>query len=189
MANVIPGALFYLCLVTVNVWAALVAALVWCYAAITWRMATRRRASGLLFLTVAGLTARTVFSFATGGIYLYFLQPVIIDGVLAALFLLSLATARPVVARLAGDFYPMSEDVAKRPRVQRLFWNLTLLWAIVCLAKGAATLWLLQSQSTATFVAVKSALLLVMTVAATIVTLFAAVRVARLEGLLRPAQM
>lgn len=49
-----PGGLFYVCLITMNVWAALVAALAWCYGAIGWRLATRRRMSGLLVPTVIG---------------------------------------------------------------------------------------------------------------------------------------
>jgi uncharacterized membrane protein len=51
-------------------------------------------------------------AFASGNTYIYFLQPVISNVILALLFLLSLATTRPVVARLAADFYPMSADVA-----------------------------------------------------------------------------
>ena len=186
-ANIVPGALFYLCLVTMNVWAALIAALAWCYGAIGWRLATRRRMSGLLVLTVIGLTARTALSVASGDTFLYFLQPVVNNAVIASVSLLSLATARPVVARLAADFYPMSEDVALRPRVQRLFWNLTLMWALVCLAKAAVTLWVLQSRSTADFVLVKSVVLLVVTVVAVAVTVSASVRVARREGLLHHA--
>jgi hypothetical protein len=184
-ANVVPGALFYLCLVTLNVWAALITALAWCYGAIGWRLATRRRMSGLLLLTVVGLTARTALSLASGSTFLYFVQPVVNNAVIAAMCLLSLATARPVVARLAADFYPMSEDVALRPRVQRLFWHLTLMWALVGFAKAAVTLWLLQSRSTADFVLIKSVVLLVVTVAAVAVTVSLSVRVARREGLLR----
>jgi hypothetical protein len=185
-ASVIPGLLFYLCLVTGSIWMALIAALAWCYGAITWRVATRRRASGLLLLTAAGLTLRTAVAFASGDAYLYLLQPVINNAIVAVLFLASLATARPVVARLAADFYPMNADVANRARVQHLFWNLTLLWAMVCLAKAVVTLWLLQSQSVETFVAVKSVLFLAITIAATAATLSSAVWVARKEGLLRP---
>ncbi len=184
---VVPGGLFWLCLVTLNVWAALVAALAWCYGAFGWRLATRRRMSGLLVLTVIGLTARTAWTFASGDTFLYFVQPVVTNGLIAAVSLLSLATARPVVARLAADFYPMSEDVARRAPVQRLFWRLTLLWAVVCLGKALVTLWLLESQSLANFVAVKNAVFLVATVVAVAVTVGAAVRVARTEGLLSPA--
>jgi len=183
-ANIIPGALFYLCLVTMNVWAALVAALAWCYGAMGWRLATRRRMSGLLVLAVIGLTAKTALTFASGDTFIYFVQPAINNGVIAAVSLLSLATARPVVARLAADFYPMNEDLAKRPRVQQLFWRLTLLWALVCLVKAVATVWLLQSQTLSSFVLLKTVGFPVVTVLAVAVTVAAAVRVARTEGLL-----
>ena len=183
-ANVVPAVLFYLCLVTMNVWAALVAALAWCYGAIGWRLATRRRMSGLLVLTVVGLTAKTAMTFVSGNTYLYFIQPAISNAVIASAALLSLATARPFVARLAADFYPMTDDLAGRPRLQRLFWHLTLMWAMVCLAKAVMTLWLYESQSLTTFVVMKSALFLAMTVVAAAVTILAAVKVARREGLL-----
>lgn len=183
-ANVIPGAIFYVCLMTMNVWAALVAALAWCYGAMGWRLATRRRMSGLLVLAVIGLTAKTALTFASGDTFVYFVQPAVNNGVIALVSLLSLATARPVVARLAADFYPMDEDIAKRPRVQKLFWRLTLLWAVVCLVKALATIWLLQSQTLPTLVLVKTVGFPVVTILAVVVTVAAAVRVARVEGLL-----
>jgi intracellular septation protein A len=183
-ANVVPGVLFYVCLVTMNVWAALIAALAWCYGAIGWRLATRRRMSGLLLVTVVGLTARTALTFASGNTFVYFVQPVINNAVIASVSLLSLATARPVVARMAADFYPMSDELALRPGVQRLFWNLTLMWALVCLAKAVVTLWLLKSQTTADFVMVKSIVLLALTVVAVALTVTASIRVAHREGLL-----
>ena len=101
------------------------------------------------------MTARTAIAFGSGDTFIYFLQPVVTDALVAGVFLVSLATARPVVARLAADFYPMTHDLATRPRMRRLFWHLTLLWGLVCLAKGGATLWLLTSQSLVTFVVVK----------------------------------
>lgn len=183
-ANIIPGALFYVCLVSMNVWAALIAALAWCYGAIGWRMATRRRMSGLLAITVIGLTAKTALTFASGDTFLYFAQPALNNAVIALVALLSLATARPLVARMAADFYPMDEDVAQRPRVQQLFWRLTLMWALVFLGKAVVTLWLLQSQTVETFVLVKSVVFLGVTVVAVTATVLAAVRVARGEGLL-----
>ena len=183
-ANVIPGVLFYVCLVSINVWAALVAALAWCYGAIGWRMLTRRRMSGLLAITVIGLTAKTALTFASGDTFLYFAQPALNNGVIAVVALLSLATARPLVARMAADFYPMDDDVAQRPRVQQLFWRLTLMWALVFLGKAVVTLWLLESQAVATFVLVKGLVFLAVTVLAVAATVLAAVRVARREGLL-----
>jgi hypothetical protein len=184
MANVIPGVLFYLCMMAGNVWMALIAAMVWCYGAMAWRLSRKRRISGLLLLTMVGLTAKTAFAFASGSTFVYFLQPAITDGIIASMFLMSLTTARPIVARLAHDFFPMSADVAARPRVQRLFWNLTLFWAFICFAKSIVTVWLLESVSTRTFVAEKGALVLLIILMATAVTVAAAFRVARSEGLL-----
>jgi hypothetical protein len=187
MANVIPSVLFYLCLVAGNVWTALVAALVWCYGSMAWRLTTRRRASGLLIITIVGLTAKTALALASGSTFIYFLQPAITDGLVAALFLISLATARPIVARLAGDFFPMSADIAARPRIQRLFWNLTLFWAFICLAKSMVTLYLLESFPMVTFVAIKGVLILAMILTGTAITVYAAFRVAHSEGLLHKA--
>ena len=130
------------------------------------RALTRRRTSGLLILTAILLTGRTVLSVVADSTWLYFLQPVISDGVVALLFLLSLASARPMVARLAGDFYPMDHELAMRPRVRRLFWHLTALWAVLGLAKAGTTLWLLQSQSLETFILVKSVSMLAINVLA-----------------------
>jgi len=184
IAVVIPAAVFYSFFVLVDVWTAIIAALVWSYGAIAWRAATRRRVSGLLVLAALLLTGRTALSVVADSTWLYFLQPVISDGVVAALFLLSLASTRPMVARLAGDFYPMDHELASRPRVRRLFRNLTILWAVLGLTKAAMTLWLLQSQSLQTFVLVKSVAMLTINVLAAFATIGLAAMVARKEGLL-----
>ncbi len=188
MANVIPSVLFYICLVAGNVWTALIAALVWCYGSMAWRLSRKRRASGLLLLTVVGLTAKTVLALASGSTFVYFLQPAITDGVVAGLFLISLATARPIVSRLAGDFFPMNADIAARPQIQQLFWNLTLFWALICVIKSVVTVWLLESLPTVTFVAAKEVMILTVLLIGTSVTVAAAFRVAKSEGLLhKPA--
>jgi hypothetical protein len=187
VACVIPAVMFYLALVTVNIVAAVLVALTWTYGAIAWRWATRRPMSGLLILSVAILTVRTAITLTTGDTFVYFLQPVVSDGVVATIFLLSLTTARPVVARLAGDFYPMDLDVAGRPRIRRLFWHLTLLWALVSLVKGGVGFWLLQSQSLVDFVLIKNILVVTVTLVAVTVTIWASTYVARKEGLITPA--
>jgi hypothetical protein len=186
-ATIIPSLLFTLSLLAGNIWSALIVALLWCYGSMAWRMSRRKRTSGLLILTVVGLTAKTVFALASGSTWFYFLQPAITDSIIAALFIASLTTARPIVARVAHDFYPMDADVAQRPKVQRLFWRLTLFWALVCLSKAVITVWLLHSMSTVSFVAIKGALMTGILLAATAVTVAAAVRVARSEGLLPSA--
>jgi len=184
MANIIPGALFYLCLRAGNVWTALIVALVWCYGTVAWRISTKRRTSALVFVTVIGLTAKTILALASGSTYVYFLQPAVNDGLVAMFFLLSLVLSRPIVARLAHDFFPMSDEVAKRPRLQRLFWRLTMLWALICLIKSAVTLWMLESMPLVTFVTIKSILTPTVLIAGAAVTVVLAHRVAKVEGLL-----
>jgi hypothetical protein len=186
VACAIPAALFYVCFRVNGVWTAIFVALGWSYGAIAWRALTGRRTSGLLILTAVVMTGRTLIALLTDSTFLYFLQPIISDGVISAMFLLSLATARPMVARLAGDFYPMDHELSVRPRIRRLFWQLTLMWAALCLGKALMTLWLLQSQSLETFVLVKSVSVLSINAAAVAVTIGAAVLVARKEGLLAP---
>lgn len=188
VAVVVPAVIFYGLFVLGSVWIAIVGALAWSYGAIVWRAVTRRRASGLLILAALLLTGRTVLSVAADSPWLYFLQPIISDGVVAVLFLLSLASARPMVARLAGDFYPMDSELAARPRVRRLFRNLTILWAALGLAKATTMLWLLQSQTLETFVLVKSISMLTTNVLAAFATIALAAVVARKEGLLGPAR-
>jgi hypothetical protein len=73
-----------------------------------------------------------------------------------------------------------------RPRVRRLFRHLTVLWALLGLGKAMLTLWLLQSQSLATFVLVKSVTVLAVNLTAAAATIALAAWVARQEGLLGP---
>jgi len=184
IACVIPATLFYTCFRAYGVWTAIVVALGWSYGAIAWRALTGRRTSGLLLLTALLLTARTVVSLAAGSTFLYFLQPIISDAIVGTAFLASLATARPMVARLAGDFYPMDDELHLRPRIRRLFRSLTVLWAGLCLVKAGLTLWLLQSTSMATFVVIKPISVLTINGLAVAATIAAAATVARKEGLL-----
>ena len=186
IAVVVPASLFYGVFVVFGVWPAIAAALAWSYGAIAWRALTHRRTSGLLILAAILLTGRTALSVAVDSAWLYFLQPIISDGVVAALFFASLASARPMVARLAGDFYPMDHELSLRPRIRRLFRNLTVLWAVLGLAKAAVTLWLLQSQSLETFVLVKSVVMLGTNLVAAAATVALAALVGRKEGLLGP---
>jgi hypothetical protein len=184
VAVVVPGLVFYLALVGYGITAALLCALAWTYGAIAWRKLSGRPMSGMLALTVVIMTGKTIFTLMTGNTFVYFAQPVVTDALVGGAFLLSLATARPIVARLAADFYPLTHEVASRPRVRRLFWHLTLLWAFVVLAKGVATLWLLLSQSMVDFVLLKNAAMAGLTVVGVAVTVAAASVVACKEGLL-----
>jgi hypothetical protein len=184
VAVVVPATLFYVLLVTVGMTTAIVAALVWTYAAIGWRHFAGMGVSGLLLIMATVLTIRTVFTLSTGNTFVYFLQPLVSDGAIALLFLASLATTRPVVARVAADFYPMDGQLAALPRVRRLFRRLTLMWGSVCLLKGLVGLWLLLSLSAANFVLIKSISMITMTGLAVAVTVWGGTVVLRKERML-----
>lgn len=179
-----PAVLLWSALVIFNVATAVVVALAWIAGAMGWRWATRRPVSGLLVLTLGVMTVRTAFTLATGNTFIYFVQPVFADSAVAAIFLGSLCTARPVIARLAPDFYPMSAPVAERPEIRALFRNLTLMWGLVILLKAGLTLWLLESLGTVNFVLIKGGAIITLTLAAAVVTVVWSVRVGRHEGLL-----
>jgi hypothetical protein len=187
VACVVPAVLISIAVAVADVYAAIVAALVWTVAATCWRCANRQRPSTLLVLTATILVVRTAVTLATGNTFIYFVQPVFANAGVALVFIASLATSTPIVARLAADFYPMSADISARPRVRRLLWQLTLLWGLVCLAKGMVTLWLLTSRSEADFVMAKNVVITAMTGLTVAVTIGLSARVARLEGLLGSA--
>ena len=187
-AVVAPAALFALTLVTFDVDAAVIVALAWMFGATCWRWATGRPASGLLLLTLGIMTIKTGFTLATGNTFVYFVQPVFTDATVAAIFLGSLWTARPIVARIAPDFFPLDATVAARPKIRRLFRRLTLLWGLVIVIKGSLTLWLLLSLSTVDFVLIKTSAILTLTLSAAAATVVLSAIVGRQEGLLLPAR-
>jgi hypothetical protein len=172
---------------TFDVMAAVTVALAWVVGATCWRWATGRPVSGLLMLTLGIMTIRTGFTLATGNTFVYFVQPVFADAAVAALFLGSLATARPLVARLAPDFYPVDAALAARPRIRRLFRRLTLLWGLVVVVKGSVTLWLLVSLSTVHYVLIQSSTIIALLLTATAATVALSAVVGRQEGMFRPA--
>ena len=187
VAVVAPAVLFATALVVFNLVTAMIVGLAWMVGAMSWRRATGRPVSGLLLLTVAIMTVKTGVALATGNTLIYFVQPVVVDVAVATVFLGSLWSARPAVARLAPDFYPLDAALAARPGIRRLFRRLTLLWGMVMLLKGSVTLWLLLSLSTVDFVLVKGAVIITVTLGAATATVVWAILVGRREGLLGPA--
>ena len=186
-AVVAPTALFAATLMTFNIDTAVLAALTWMAGAMCWRWTAKRPVSALLLLALGIMTIKTGVTLATGNTFIYFVQPVFVDLLVSAVFLGSLWSARPIVARLAPDFYPMSAAVAASPAVRGLFRRLTLLWGLVILVKAIVTFWLLTSLSTVDFVLIKGGVILTLTLTAVTVTVVWSVVVGRQEGLLRPA--
>ena len=186
-AVVAPAAMFCTALVVFNLVTALIVALGWMIGAVYWRRGTGRPVSGLLVLALGIMSVKTAFTLATGNTFVYFVQPVVVDAIVATVFVASLWTARPIVARIAPDFYPVDAALAARPRIHRLFQELTLLWAVVIAIKGTVTLWLLLSLSTVSFVLVKNGAIITLTILAAVATVGLSAVVGRREGLLGPA--
>lgn len=184
LAVIVPATLLWAMVEFFNVTVAVLVCLAWMVLAMTWRYVTERPVSGLLLLSLGILTIKTAFTLVTGSSFVYFVQPVFGDLAVSTIFLGSLWTSRPVIARLAPDFYPMSASVADRPEIRAHFWRLTLLWGLVILVKGGITLWLLESLSTANFVLIKGGAIITLTLTAAVVTIAWSYVVVRQQGLL-----
>ena len=129
-------------------------------------MITGRRLPGLLLLGALGITARTGIAFATGSVFIYFLQPTLLTVGIAGAFLVSASIGRPLAQRLAADFCPLPDHFMAHPGVRRFFGQLTVLWAFVQLSNAAITLTLLVSQPVGTYVRAHSLSSWVMTATA-----------------------
>ncbi len=188
-ASLIPTALFWCGLTIVGLGTAYAAALVWLYAALLVRMLRRRPIPPLLVLGVIGITVRTTVSIASGSSFYYFAQPVVSSVVMGCVFLLSVLKGRPMVERLALEFWPLTAEMLDRPAVNRLLRGLTFLWAGTNLAIGATNLTLLLWLPLATYVAVRQVASLAITGTAIALTIDRSVRTARREGFAeRPAR-
>jgi hypothetical protein len=182
-ATIVPAVLFFVLSSTIGPVVAMAAVLAWGYAAILRRVVCGERIPAILLLATLGLTTRTLVGLLSGSTFAYFLQPVATTVVLAGVFLGSVLIGRPVIARLAHDFCPITPEVAGRPGVVRLFVGLTILWAGVHLVTAATTFGMLVSMSVTTFVAIKTLTCLGITVGAIVITVAWALRTARSEHL------
>jgi hypothetical protein len=142
---------------TADTWA-LLAALGWSLASIGFRLATGRRVPGLVVLSAVALVARTIAALATGSMVIYFLQPTVTTFLVAVAFMASVPMGKPLALKLACDVLPFDDETTDHPLVRRFFVRLSVLWAITSLANASITIWLLLTQSTTTFVLVKSVL-------------------------------
>ena len=156
--KLVPLVLFIVFLELIGTAWALIVALVWSLGAIAVRTATGRRVPGLVVLSATTLAARTVAALATGSMLVYFLQPTVTTFVVGFAFLVSVPLGKPLARKLAYDLLPFDDDTKSHPLVERFFVRLSLFWAFTSLVNATITIWLLLTQSTTTFVVVKSVL-------------------------------
>lgn len=182
-ATIIPGLLFYVCLVWGGLGLAYFAAISWVYGCVLHRLVRRREISTVLLLGLIGITVRTAVAIGSGSSFVYFAQPILGTVATGCAFLISLVVGRPLIGRLADDFWPITPEMAENPRVLSLFRGLTALWAGVNLATAALTFTLLLSLPLATFVVIKQVAGLGITVTAIAVTIRWSHRTACREGI------
>lgn len=182
-ATIIPAILFLVLVMTIGPAVAMIAVLAWSYGAILRRVLRAKRIPAILLLATLGLTVRTLVGLASGSTFAYFVQPIATTVALAVVFVGSVVIGRPVIARLADDFCPITSEVASRPAVCRLFAGLTILWAGVHLLSAATTFVMLVSMSVPMFVTLKTVASFGITVSAVVVTIVWALNTARREDL------
>ncbi|MCL6516491.1 DUF3159 domain-containing protein [Alicyclobacillus sp.] len=124
----------------------------------------------ILFLGAATITARTAISLVSGSTFVYFLQPSLGTALVASAFLLSVPLGNPLAGRLASDFCPLPDEVVRNEHVRLFFRRISLLWAFAYAANAALTIWLLLTQSIATFVVARVALSWTLTITAVVVS-------------------
>ena len=182
-ASLVPSAIFLIVTGAVSATIAMIAVLVWGYTTILRRVVRGTGVPAVLVLAMFGLTVKTLVGVVSGSTFAYFLQPVATTLAVAAVFFGSVLIGRPLIARIAHDFCPISPEVATRPSVVRLFVGLTLLWATVQIVSAGTTLGMLFSLPTTLFVVLKPAASLLISAAAVTITVCWALRIARREEL------
>jgi uncharacterized membrane protein len=181
-ASLVPTALFYASLVLAGLGAAYAVALGWLYLSLAVRYLRGRPIPPLLVLGVIGISVKTTVAVASGSSFFYFAQPVATSVVMGCVFLASIALGRPMVEKLALEFWPLTPEMMATPAVARLLRNLTFLWAAVNLLIAAVTMTLLLTLPLATYVAVKQVASLAVTGTAIALTIEMSVRTGRREG-------
>jgi hypothetical protein len=89
---------------------------------------------------------------------IYFLQPTVTTVLVGLAFMISVPLGNPLAQKLAYDVFPFDDATKAHPQVRQFFVRLSLIWAMTSLVNASITVWLLLTQSTTTFVLVKSVL-------------------------------
>ncbi len=182
-ASLVPSAIFLVVTALFGTATAMIAVLVWGYSTILRRVLRGRRVPSVLVLAMFGLTTKTLLGILSGSTFAYFLQPVATTIAIGAVFMASVLVGRPLIARIAHDFCPITPEVASRPAVVRFFAGLTVLWAVAQLVSAGATLSMLMTLPTTLFVVLKPAASLLISATAVTITVCWALRTARREEL------
>jgi hypothetical protein len=184
-ATIIPGVLFYVSLLTAGLGVAYVVGLAWMYGCLARRLLIGKGVPGVLVLGVLGITIRTVLAVLSGSAFIYFVQPVIVALATGGGFVFSLLIGRPLIGRIAHDFWPVTPEMRANPRIISLFKGLTVLWAVTNIVTAVVTLTLLLWLPLPLFLVSKQVLGMGITVTAIATTIVWSHRTACREGVVK----
>ena len=188
-ASVAPGVLFYVSLVFGSLGLAYFVAVAWVFGCIARRVVRHQRVPEILVLSAIGISVRTAVAIGSGSSFMYFAQPILGTLITGGVFMASLIGGRPLIGRLADDFWPITPEMHANPRIASLFRGLTILWAGVNLATASVTFVLLLWLPMTTFVVAKQLSGWGITFAAVALTIAWSHRTACREGIvLKPAR-
>jgi len=105
----------------------------------------------LLFVFVQG-----TIGLAFGSAKVYLAQPVVLNGLLGLVFLISTLRGRPFAGEFAEELYPFPPEVKASPTFKRGFSRVSLVWAAYLLARSVIRAFMLKGSVDA-FVAVNVA--------------------------------
>ena len=182
VASLIPTALFYTTVSTVNLMAAVCVAITWYYGVLVSRFLRGRPVVGAAALGAGLMTFRAVVVFWTGSAFLYFIQPVAGTVVTATSFALTALAGRPLLERLAHDVVPVPRDLSTRLRQARFFDYTSALWVVAYGINAVGTVWLLTTWSLGAFLLLKTLLSPALTGTTVAVTYLLFRRLMRREG-------
>ena len=163
---VIPLIAYYCALMVAGFRGALIGVLAWSYVLVGRRLWRHERVSTMLLLGTLLFTLRTGIAFATGSVFLYFIQPTASAFVASFLLVGSALLGRPFTQRFTHDFCPLSPEFLARPNTQRFFVRVSFLWAATMLLNGVVVLTALLTATSSAFAIERSAMTLSLTLAA-----------------------
>jgi len=181
---VIPVGLFLLALKYWGIVPAIVAGLGWEAIAMTRRVRSGDGVPGFMIVGAAMLVTRSALALATGSTFVYFAQPILGAALVAIAFLLSVIIGRPLARRFAGDYCDIPAHVDSDVRVHLFMIRCSIMWAVVGFLNTGITIWLLLSQSTSTYVMIKTPLSVFVTVGTIAVSVVWFRRTMRRSGLM-----
>ncbi|GIH93089.1 hypothetical protein Psi01_37190 [Planobispora siamensis] len=153
---ILPVVVCYVAMVFTGLYGGLAAATAWVYGRVAWRLVRREAVSGMMLLAAGAITVRAVVAALNGNAVLFFLPECL--GVFCASmgFLLTAPLRRPLIQRVAADLVPLPGHLHEHPLMRRFYVRLSVLWGGAQLLNAGLTLWLLLSQSTETYLIVRT---------------------------------